>query len=78
MPGVAACTGCHESVKFYPNAAATSAHQTFAVAVDGICTNCHTQASILAQHEDPGQADADAFNIGPSWTARSRPSRSPR
>ncbi|HQR29290.1 MAG TPA: hypothetical protein PLL32_02700, partial [Anaeromyxobacteraceae bacterium] len=61
MVGVAACSGCHESVKFSPNAPAASAHQTFAVTTTSLCTSCHTPESIDSQHAIPAQVGANAF-----------------
>jgi OmcA/MtrC family decaheme c-type cytochrome len=65
MPGAAACTGCHESTKFYPDAAIHNpSHQVSATTATSLCTQCHTAVGVGNNHLVPGAAAAADFNIG--------------
>jgi OmcA/MtrC family decaheme c-type cytochrome len=68
MVGVVACTGCHESTKFYPNSAAGTAHQSLSVTVDSLCTTCHSPASIDANHAIPGITPNAAYQVASQFS----------
>jgi OmcA/MtrC family decaheme c-type cytochrome len=53
MPGVAACTGCHESITFLPAPVAGKRIHTLGVQIDDNCQQCHTAQSVVTNHGIP-------------------------
>ncbi len=62
MPGVAACTACHENITFLPAPVAGKTVHVLGVQITDNCAQCHTPASIDVNHAIPGAVEATQFS----------------